>query len=140
VSGYPADYPNDAGPISAKSPVIVSKNGQAVLAIGGAGSDRIVFNTGLALARYLQQPHHIDNLVSRPRYFLDYRNHLHLEWQPDSELLAEVQLYKPASEIRPGCDDYFGLLAAIAVENGEFKALADPRRDGSCAAFSLISP
>lgn len=140
VSGYPTDYPNDAGPISAKSPVIVSKNGQAVLAIGGAGSDRIVFNTGLALARYLQQPHHIDNLVSRPRYFLDYRNHLHLEWQPDSELLAEVQLYKPASEIRPGCDDYFGLLAAIAVENGEFKALADPRRDGSCAAFSLISP
>ncbi|PKL42098.1 MAG: hypothetical protein CVV41_15065 [Candidatus Riflebacteria bacterium HGW-Riflebacteria-1] len=140
VSGYPEDYPDRAGPISAKSPVLVTRNGKLLLAIGGAGSDRIVFNTGLALARVLQKPQDIDQLTTLPRYFLDYRQKLFVEWQPDKTLLDQLKQSGSDVTIRPGCDDYFGLLSAIIAENGQYKALADQRRDGSCAAFDKISP
>jgi len=140
VSGYPGDYPAYAGPISTKSPVIVTRNGRPVLAIGGAGSERIVFNTGLALARFLQRPQQTDHLISSPRYFLDHRQKLIVEWQPDTSLVKTLEQWFPEVTVKPGCDDYFGLLSAIIVESSQFKALADPRRDGSCAACDLISP
>jgi gamma-glutamyltranspeptidase/glutathione hydrolase len=140
VSGYPDDYPADAGPISTKSPVIVTRNGQPVLAIGGAGSERIVFNTGLALARFLRRPQQTDHLLSAPRYFLDHRQKLVVEWQPDTSSAKTLEQWFPEVTVKPGCDDYFGLLSAIMAEGRQFKALADPRRDGSCAACSEVSP
>jgi len=140
VSGYPDNYPADAGPISTKSPVIVTRNGQPALAIGGAGSERIVFNTGLALARYLRRPQQTDHLLSAPRYFLDHRQKLVVEWQPDTSFIKTLEQWFPETTVKPGCDDYFGLLSAIIVEGGQFKALADPRRDGSCAAYDQVSP
>ncbi|KAF1083487.1 MAG: Gamma-glutamyltranspeptidase [Candidatus Rifleibacterium amylolyticum] len=140
VAGYPDNYPTDAGPISTKSPIIVTRNGEPVLTIGGAGSERIVFNVGLALARYLHRPQQTDHLISSPRYFLDHRQKLIVEWQPDTSLVKTLEQWFPETTIKPGCDDYFGLLSAIIVEGSQFKALADPRRDGSCAACDLISP
>ncbi len=140
VSDYPDNYPADAGPISTKSPIIVIKNGQPVLAIGGAGSERIVFNVGLALARFLQKPDESEQLVSRPRYFLDHKRRLSVEWHPDMSFIDELSESTLEVSIKPGCDDYFGLLSAIIVEGAQFTALADPRRDGSCAACSEVSP
>ena len=140
VSEYPDDYPLDAGPASTKSPIIVTRNGRPVLAIGGAGSERIVFNIGLTLARFLQKPDNTDNLISRPRYFMDYRNKLAVEWHPDITGLELLKEIGADISIKPGCDDYFGLMSAIIIEDSQFKALADQRRDGSCAAFDKISP
>ncbi len=140
VSSYPSDYPADAGPVSTKSPIIVTRNGRPVLAIGGAGSERIVFNVGLALARFIQRPDEHEQLVSRPRYFLDHQRKLTVEWCPDMSFIDELKESTLEVSVKPGCDDYFGLLSAIIVEGSQFTTLADPRRDGSCAACSKISP
>lgn len=140
VSDYPDDYPLNAGPVSAKSPILVARNGRPVLAIGGAGSERIVMNTGLTLARFLQNPEQPNYLLSQPRYFLDYRHKLWIEWCPENTAYDELKRCGLEVRTKPGCDDYFGLLSAIIIENDNFKALADPRRDGCCAAFDQVSP
>ncbi|MBU1105672.1 MAG: gamma-glutamyltransferase [Candidatus Riflebacteria bacterium] len=134
VSGYPDDYPLTAGPVSAKSPILVTKNNQPILAIGGAGSDRIIFNTALATARFLRQPQNFTKLISMPRYFLDYKQTFFVEWRPDHALLDELKSSGTEVTVKPGCDDYFGLLSAIMAEGSQITAIADQRRDGSCAA------
>ncbi len=134
VASYPEDYPDDAGPVSSKSPVIVTRKGRPWLALGGAGADRIIFNTALALARLLRGNTPAE-CVSAPRFYLDYQNRLTLEWQPKSELLAEAGKLVENSEIKAGCDDFFGLVSIIRNENGSLSTAADQRRDGSCAVL-----
>jgi len=134
VASYPADYPDDAGPVSSKSPVIVTRNGRLWLAIGGAGADRIIFNTALALARLLKG-HTPATCVAAPRFYLDYKDLLTLEWQPETGLTNEARKLVEKSEIKAGCDDFFGLVSIIRNENGSLTTAADQRRDGSCAVL-----
>ena len=134
VAAYPEDYPADAGPVSSKSPVIVTRKGRPWLAIGGAGADRIIFNTALALARLLAG-HTPAACVAAPRFYLDYKNLLTLEWQPESRLADEARPLAVSSEIKAGCDDFFGLVGIIRNENGSLSTAADQRRDGSCAVL-----
>ncbi len=132
VAGYPADYPANAGPVSAKSPIIVIRNGKPWLALGGAGADRIIFNTAMTLARIIAG-NGLQKSVSAPRFYLDYRNKLSLEWQPDLSLLDEAKNLARTAEIKNGCDDFFGLVSVIQRKNnGSLEAAADQRRDGSC--------
>ncbi len=134
VAGYPADYPADAGPVSAKSPLIVMKGGRPWLAIGGAGADRIIFNTALVLARVVSG-HDLHRSIAAPRFYLDYRNRLSLEWHPDMDLLKKSEKLVADAEVKTGCDDFFGLVSAIQrKENGSLLTAADQRRDGSCRA------
>ncbi len=133
VAGYPADYPENAGPISAKSPVMVAQNGRLWLILGGAGSDRIIFNTALTMARVMSG-YSLRQSIAAPRFYLDYRNRLTLEWHPDQRLLAEAAAMLPDVSIKPGCDDFFGLISAISrKKDGSLETAADHRRDGSCA-------
>lgn len=132
VAAYPADYPENAGPVSAKSPVLVTRNGRPWLAIGGAGADKIIFNTALTLARVLSG-HALEKSVAAPRFYLDYRNKLKLEWQKNPELLKQLRAKMPDTEIKPGCDDFFGLVSAIQAQGSRLLTVADQRRDGSCA-------
>ena len=134
VASYPEDYPADAGPVSSKSPVIVTRKGRPWLAIGGAGADRIIFNTALALARLLAG-YTPAACVAAPRFYLDYKNLLTLEWQPESRLADEARPLAVRSEIKAGCDDFFGLVSIIRNENGSLSTAADHRRDGSCAVL-----
>lgn len=134
VAAYPDDYPADAGPVSSKSPVIVTRKGRPWLAIGGAGADRIIFNTALALARLLNG-HTPASCITAPRFYLDYRDRLTLEWQPESRLADEARQLVENTEIKAGCDDFFGLVSIIRNENGSLSTAADHRRDGSCAVL-----
>jgi gamma-glutamyltranspeptidase len=103
--------------------------------MGGAGADRIIFNTGLALARILAG-HDLKKSISAPRFYLDYRQKLSIEWQPDLKLLKEARKMLPDVEVKNGCDDFFGLLSVIALKSdGSLLTAADQRRDGSCGAI-----
>lgn len=133
VAGYPDDYPENAGPVSAKSPIIVTRNGRPWLAIGGAGADRIIFNTALTVARAVAG-NDLAKSVSAPRFYLDYRNKLSLEWQKNLELTRQLKLLMPDTETKAGCDDLFGLVSAIQANGNNLLTVADQRRDGSCGA------
>ncbi len=134
VAAYPENYPENAGPVSAKSPLIVCRNGQPWLVIGGAGADRIIFNTAMTLARVLKN-NDLERSIAAPRFYLDYRNHLTLEWQPDIRLLETAGRLSENCEIKAGCDDFFGLISAIQKKkDGSLLTAADQRRDGSCQA------
>lgn len=134
VGGYPPDYPINAGPVSAKSPVLITHNNRLWLAIGGAGSNRIIFNTALAIARCISQPEAFTRIVKEPRFFLDYNRKLYIEWNPDQQRLSSLKQKWPELQIKPGADDYFGLVSAILASGSQLITIADHRRDGSCAA------
>lgn len=137
-SVYPEDYPSNAGPVSSKSPVIVTKDQKFYIALGGAGADRIITNTGLILARLLSG-HSLSKSVSAPRFFLDHKNNLHLEWQPNIDLTKKLvnEIKEPYKlNLKPGCDDYFGLISGIiADQSGYYNTVADQRRDGACGVI-----
>jgi gamma-glutamyltranspeptidase/glutathione hydrolase len=135
---YGDKYPENAGPISAKSPIIVTKNQKSYFVLGGSGSDRIISNTGLVLARLLSG-HHPSKSVSAFRYFLDHKNRLQLEWQPDTLLTQQLEKElspKYSLVIKPGCDDYFGMVSVVKRwENGLISTAGDQRRDGACGVL-----
>lgn len=136
VGGYPVDYSVKAGPVSAKSPIIVTHDHKPWLAIGGAGSNRIIFNTALAIARCIAAPQSFYQLAREPRFFLDYKDKLFLEWNPDRKMVADLQSKYPNFELKPGADDYFGLVSAIMASASNLVTFADHRRDGSCQAIA----
>lgn len=139
---YTAQYPESVGPISSKSPIMVTKNGKSYLAIGGSGSDRIIANTGLVLARLLSRQH-LSKSVSAHRYFLDYKERLQLEWQENlaltDQVRKEIKRHLGAEYrlvVKPGCDDYFGMVSVVKLsENGLISTAGDQRRDGACGVL-----
>lgn len=135
---YPEDYPSNAGPISSKSPIMVTRNQKFCIALGGAGADRIITNTGLILARLLRG-HSLSKSVSAPRFFLDHKNNLNIEWQPNTALTDKLanELKEPYKlTLKAGCDDYFGLISGIITDqSGYYNAVADQRRDGACGVI-----
>ena len=136
VARYPQNYDKNAGPISSKSPMMIKKGARLAAILGGAGSDRIIFNTGLIAAKFLRQRSEDENFFNLPRFFLDYKNTLQLEWHKDGELLKQISTLWPTINIRESGDDYFGLMAGIFKTNKGLRAFGDFRRDGSCAAIS----
>lgn len=135
VASYPADYPANAGPISSKAPLMLKNGDKLVAVLGGAGSDRIIFNTGLLAARIIQTPEKALATINRPRFFLDYRNILQLEWNPDLVSENGKENLNANCNWRESGDDYFGLISAIYRKNDNLKACGDFRRDGDCAAI-----
>ncbi len=137
-SKYAKDYSEKAGPVSSKSPIIVTKNNKVFLAIGGSGSDRIITNTALVMARALKG-HSLSRSVASNRFFLDQNNRLHFEWQPDVKVLNQLKNYldgKAGFVHRQGCADYFGLVSGVKRdETGLISTAGDQRRDGACGVI-----
>ena len=131
VASYPADYPASAGPVSSKSPLLITRKGQPWLAIGGAGSNRIIFNTALTLARTIAG-YELTDSITAPRFYLDYRNRMSIEWQKRPDLTSEIRALLPDTEIKAGCDDFFGLVSAIQASGSYLISAGDQRRDGCC--------
>ncbi len=130
---YPDNYPANAGPVSSKSPILVTHNKKCIIALGGAGADRIITNTGLILAKLLNGYSDID-AVKQQRFFIDHQKNLNIEWNPELSFKELKSPYK--LKTYPYLDDYFGLIALITrTQNGKFRAIADPRRDGSCGVL-----
>lgn len=135
VALYPDCYPTRTGPISSKAPLMLKRNDELCAILGGAGSDRIIFNVGLAAARIISIGPDALNFINKPRYFLDHQKTLHLEWTPDTERKASLQQLCPGLNYRESGDDYFGLLSAIFRDDNKFVAAGDFRRDGDCRAI-----
>ena len=135
VVNYPEDYPADFGPITTKSPIIVTKNGKPWLALGGAGANRIVTNTAIMLARMIKG-YNLTESINEPRFFMDYDNKLILEKSKSiHEKLETIKLLYPYTEIKHELHDFFGLLSAIRKENNIIETVGDKHRDGSCLAY-----
>lgn len=135
ITQYPLDYPEMAGPISAKAPLIMLKNGIPALAIGGAGANRIVSNLGLIGAAVIRGEMDLQKAIHAPRFFPDIGSKLIMEWHPsrDPENIAS---YAPMQVIiKPAGDDFFGLVSAVGHFNSAKIAVGDYRRDGSAGAL-----
>ena len=135
VVNYPPNYPANFGPITTKSPIIVTKNGKPYLALGGAGASRIVTNTAIMLARMIKG-YNLSNSINEPRFFMDYDNKLILEYSKSiNKKLETIKLLYPYTEIKSELHDYFGLLSVIRKEENNLETVGDKHRDGSCLAY-----
>lgn len=137
VASYPANYPENAGPISSKAPLMIKKEGKLAAILGGAGSDRIIFNVGLNTARILQNSRLAIDSAVQPRYFLDYQNTMNLEWNPDSKFKEAAEKKFKKLKWRESGADYFGLISMILKQEKVFHALGDYHRDGDCQALEI---
>ena len=138
---YSDNYPKNAGSITSKSPIIVTKYGEPCLALGGAGADRIISNTGMILARMLRG-YNLSESVTAPRFYLEYNNKLLMEESEKSNerynsFLKQVKEIYPQTSKRAYLHDYFGLVSAIfrADTDKIIEAVGDMHRDGSCLAY-----
>jgi gamma-glutamyltranspeptidase/glutathione hydrolase len=137
VAIHPDDYPENTGPISSKAPIMVKKDGQLYFILGGAGSDRIIFNNAMITTALISGMTRPFSTVNQPRFFLDYKNRLHLEWSKDSEFTKQVCSIWPDTQIRESGADYFGMNALIIKQKGILTAISDFRRDSSCKAIDI---
>ncbi|MFZ2958791.1 MAG: gamma-glutamyltransferase [Candidatus Ozemobacteraceae bacterium] len=143
---YPKDYPKDTGPISSKAPLLVLRDGKPVLAIGGAGNNRIITNTAAITAAFLSGEKTLVEAVHSPRAFPEAKNRAVIEWRPEiKKAAASLRKAGWKTSVKPGGDDYFGLVSAVSqmvstqrkdVSDDSLQAVGDYRRDGSCAALS----
>lgn len=130
IAQYPDCYPSNAGPVSAKSPVlIINDDSNLIFAVGGAGGHRIITNLASVIARVLSCCCSIEKSVRYPRFFINYKNVWQVEWGLHKHILKRLD-QKHQINIRPGCDDYFGLISLAAQKNNKFFAIGDQRRGG----------
>ncbi|MGM0600599.1 MAG: gamma-glutamyltransferase [Candidatus Rifleibacteriota bacterium] len=136
VAKYPHNYPQKFGPISAKAPLMIKKDGKLHSIMGGAGSNRIIFNIGLTAARIIKRPESLNRVLKLPRFFLDYRQCLQLEWSKNISFTRNCLNSWKNSKIRESGSDYFGLVTLLSKINDIYNSAADFRRDGDCRSIS----
>ncbi len=135
VAIYPTNYPRDAGPISAKAPIILFRGTQPVLAIGGAGGNRIISNLASIIVSFIRH-RDLKTAVFAPRASVTENGKVRIEWSPDPKLGTRTQKeWRSVSYLAPG-SDHFGLVSAISSSGEELLAVGDYHRDGSAAALS----
>ncbi len=137
VVNYPKDYPDNYGPLTTKSPIIVLKSKKPWLALGGAGANRIITNTALMLARMIQD-FGIEACINEPRYYMEFNSKIIMEENKKEPFKnVNLKLAIPNIEIKNYLHDYFGLLSAIFKPDltEPLQAVGDKHRDGSCLAY-----
>ena len=122
---------------SSMSPSLVRKDGKNVLVIGTPGSKRIVSTIAQLIQLWVDGDKSISEIIKLPRVHA-IQNKVYLE---DSHLNSEAlqkirsngyQINFPNYDLtKAGLNAYFGGVHAIEFKNGDWKAAADPRRDGS---------
>ncbi|MEM1210739.1 MAG: gamma-glutamyltransferase [Planctomycetota bacterium] len=132
--------PNYAGPglrpRSTMTPVIALRNGQPVLALGGAGGQRIPTMVLRALSEALDGQNTLDQAIHQPRAHVLHaisglpRLEVHLEPGPDAQALhdqLERRGWRP--QILPGRKMYFGGMNGITRNaDGQWIGIGDDRR------------
>ncbi|RCK80477.1 MAG: Gamma-glutamyltranspeptidase [Candidatus Ozemobacter sibiricus] len=137
VAKYPADYPPQAGPISAKAPLLLLRDGRPVLAIGGAGANRIISNLAIILAGFIQGIASLPALIHGPRLAPREPSGPVVEWAPPATTSRPLA---PTPEVasltvQPAGSDLFGLVAAVASLDSHLVAVGDFRRSGAAGAL-----
>ena len=121
-------------PLSSMSPTIVRKNGQPILAVGGAGGPTIISQTVLHLIGVLDLGLRLDEALAQPR--------IHQQWQPD-QLRVEKSLSADARAALKNRghklveDSVFGVSQAVgrAPAGKGFVGASDPRVNGSARGW-----
>ncbi len=121
---------------SSMSPSLVRKDGENVLVIGTPGSKRIVSTISQLVQLWIDSEDSIQDIIAYPRIHA-IRDKVYLE---DTDLDHEWlhQLRNDGFKIAfpyygltiSDRNAYFGGVHAVEFKNGEWKAAADPRRDG----------
>ncbi|HNW36361.1 MAG TPA: gamma-glutamyltransferase, partial [Candidatus Ozemobacteraceae bacterium] len=133
---YPKDYPQDAGPVSTKSPFIILNGSRPILAIGGAGAGRIVSNLFLIIDSVLHHEKSLPEAVQAPRFHVQGKRVLLVEWSPQKPpLSSRGPWHRPGT--KPAGADYFGLVSAVGAASGTLTAVGDYRRDGAAGALDI---
>lgn len=131
---YPRAYPNDAGPISTKSPLIILHGSKPIIAIGGAGAGRIISNLVLIIDALLHGEKTLYEAVMAPRFHISNHRLLQIEWSPENQALSSSSSFVPPT-VKPAGSDFFGLVSAVGIASSGFIAVGDYRRDGSAGAI-----
>jgi gamma-glutamyltranspeptidase/glutathione hydrolase len=126
--GWPNSIAPGKAPLNNMAPLIVLKDGQPELAIGGAGGRTILSNVFQAVVRCLDLGETVEAALAAPRFHVETAEPVHIE--TGAEGLAEaLQGLGHRVTMRPP----FGGLQAIQFDRGPggVTAAADPRRHGS---------
>lgn len=121
-------------PISSMVPsIVIDKNGDVELVVGGAGGRRIITGTFLTLYRYLYFNETIEDALAAPRFHhqlspvrLDYESSF------DSAIIGELNT-KYEHTLRELTA--IASIVAISKHDGKVSASSDPRRGGSALVF-----
>ncbi len=121
-------------PLSSMSPTIVLRDGEPILALGAAGGPTIISQTLLAIIATVDFHLDVRAALAAPRF--------HHQWKPD-ELKIERGITPDVLEALRNRGhtlaevDNFGLAQAVARdgETRQFSAAADPRGEGTAAAW-----
>ncbi|MEX0315793.1 MAG: gamma-glutamyltransferase, partial [Allomuricauda sp.] len=121
---------------SSMSPSLVRKDGKNVLVIGTPGSKRIVSTISQLIQLWVDSEESITDIINYPRihairnkvYLED--SHLNYEWLRKLRDLGYTIAFPSYSLTISDKNAYFGGVHAVEFKNGEWKAAADPRRDG----------
>jgi gamma-glutamyltranspeptidase/glutathione hydrolase len=111
-------------PLSSMSPTLVLKAGKPVMTIGAAGGPTIITQVLQGLVNYLALNEGLLAAINQPR--------VHHQWQPDwlfTELpldgVIAQSLRRKGHDLKAAGD--FGGTQAIALKNGLFEAVTEPR-------------
>ena len=112
------------------SPTIIFKDGLPWMATGGAGGSQIISATLQNIINMIDFDMNLAEAVNAPR--------IHHQWLPDILYLQpgispDTQAILAARGHNLGVWAYFGRTASIAMKNGVFFGIADPRAKGSGA-------
>ena len=120
---------------SSMSPTIVMKNNKVVLVIGSPGSARIISTIAQLIDTFTKGEIQPEKLLELPRiHAINQQVYVENESQKnhfDASIEADWKVLQPSSHLaQNGLNAYFGGVHAIVWTGKEYKALADPRRDG----------
>ena len=121
-------------PLSSMSPTLVLKNGQPILALGGAGGPTIISQTVLHLIGVLDLGLRLDEALAQPR--------IHQQWQPDQlrveqTLPADTRAALQNRGHKLVLENSFGVSQAVgrSADGNTFVGASDPRVNGAARGF-----
>jgi gamma-glutamyltranspeptidase/glutathione hydrolase len=136
--GHPFNLRSTAIPYSSMTPTILMKDGKPVMAIGSPGSERIISAIVQVVSPWIDAKLSLKEAVAYPRIHVTPDSVIYLEsndLQGEEIFILEKNGFKfemPTSDIIINdLNPYFGGIHAIALENNQWKGVADPRIDGT---------
>jgi gamma-glutamyltranspeptidase/glutathione hydrolase len=122
-------------PMSSMSPTVVLRDGVPFLAVGSAGSTRIVSSVLQTLIGVLDFGRLIPEAVRSPRIHT-LGGEVEAEGRIPKGAISKLQRMGHKVKVRRPRELYFGGVHVAAIRNdGRLEGAADPRRDGAAYGF-----